>query len=194
MAGLSEVCSHVAAILFYLQARPNSEVSCIETLARWPVQSTKTIDMVRIRDMDWTTKVKPLVLPQGGVPALEGQDLVKIIHGVPKLNITPAIARLLEPFAFEIYQPPKSLPSGLETLFNDYLEGCTYEEFIVQPIDLTISIEHIKEVESATRDQDQNNIWFKYRAGRITASKFKTACRAKLEKPPLSLKKGVCYP
>lgn len=195
MAGLSEVCSHVAATLFYLEARPNSEeVSCTETLARWPVPSTKTIDMVRIRDMAWTTKAKPLVLPQGGVPALEGQELVKIIHDVQELNVTPAIARVLEPFASEMYQPPKSLPNGLETLFNEDLEGCTYEELIAQPIDLTISIEHIKEIESATREQAQNNIWFKYRAGRITASKFKTACRAKLEKPPLSLIKGVCYP
>ncbi|KAG5865962.1 hypothetical protein JTB14_012191 [Gonioctena quinquepunctata] len=41
MAGLSEVCSHVAAILFYLEARPSSEeVSCTETTARWPVPST----------------------------------------------------------------------------------------------------------------------------------------------------------
>ncbi|KAG5865961.1 hypothetical protein JTB14_012190 [Gonioctena quinquepunctata] len=93
-----------------------------------------------------------------------------------------------------MYQPPKNLPNGLETLFDDDLKGCTYNKLVAQPIDSTISVEHIKEIESATQEQAQNNIWFKYGADRITSSKFKTACRAKLEKPPLSLIKCVCYP
>jgi hypothetical protein len=39
---------------------------------------------------------------------------------------------------------------------------------------------------------DQN--WFKQRAGRITASKLKAACRTKLHKPSSSLINSICYP
>lgn len=116
MAGLSEVCSHVAAILIFLEAPPtNEEVSCTETLALWPVPSTKTVDMVRIRDMDWARKCKPVVFAKGGVPALEGEELVEMVRGFQQLNITPAVTRVFESFASEMYQPPKILPNGLET-------------------------------------------------------------------------------
>lgn len=93
-----------------------------------------------------------------------------------------------------MHQPPTLLPNGLETLFDvKYLEY-SYQQLLAESIALNMSIEEIKAIELATRDQAQNNIWFKYRAGRITASKFKAVCRANLERPSLSLLKGICYP
>lgn len=48
-------------------------------------------------------------------------------------------------------------------------------------------------VEKVTCNQSLSLTWFKQRAGRITASNFKSVCRTPIEKP-LSVIKGVCYP
>lgn len=186
MAGLSEACSHVAAILFFLEARPTStEVSCTETLSQWPIPSTKSVDMVRIRDMDWSRKTKSSVSSEVSVPPMETEEVISMVRRFEEINISSAIARVFEPFATEMHQPPKLLPNGLEALFDvKYLEY-SYQQLLAEPITLNMSIEDIKSIELDTREQAQNNIWFKYRAGRITASKFKSVCRASLERPPL---------
>ena len=49
-------------------------------------------------------------------------------------------------------------------------------------------------VEMATRDQSKSKEWYRFRAGRITASRFKAACRTSTEKPSQSLIKAICYP
>ncbi|XP_072018231.1 uncharacterized protein [Amphiura filiformis] len=37
-------------------------------------------------------------------------------------------------------------------------------------------------------------MWFRYRAGRVTASKLNTACRTNTGVPAVSLIKSLCYP
>lgn len=45
MARLGEVCSHVAAVLFLLEACPspenNDRIACTDVLAQWPVPAAK---------------------------------------------------------------------------------------------------------------------------------------------------------
>ena len=57
-----------------------------------------------------------------------------------------------------------------------------------------MSTEMTKAVESTTRDQAGSNLWFKYRAGRITASRMKAVCHSDPTKPAQSLIKLICYP
>ena len=49
-------------------------------------------------------------------------------------------------------------------------------------------------VEKAIRSQSQSKLWFKYRAGRITASRMKAVCRIDAGNPAQSLIKSICYP
>ncbi|CAL8263414.1 unnamed protein product [Arctogadus glacialis] len=53
---------------------------------------------------------------------------------------------------------------------------------------------HIAAVERETRKQAASRIWFRQRAGRITASKLKQAIRTNADKPAKSLIKAICYP
>jgi len=46
----------------------------------------------------------------------------------------------------------------------------------------------------ATRGQSAKKTWYDFRAGRITASKMKSACQTNVEKPSISQLKSVCYP
>ena len=57
-----------------------------------------------------------------------------------------------------------------------------------------LTADQAKAVESKTRDQAKSRIWFRMRAGRITASKFKSACCTDPANPSKSLIMSVCYP
>lgn len=60
--------------------------------------------------------------------------------------------------------------------------------------ELSVTEEEVKNCELDTRTQANCKQWFRLRAGRITASKIKAACRTSLDKPSLSLVKDICYP
>ena len=57
-----------------------------------------------------------------------------------------------------------------------------------------ISEKQWKMSEMMTRDQSNCRLWFRLRAGRITASRFKSACSPDPASPSLSLIMGICHP
>ena len=57
-----------------------------------------------------------------------------------------------------------------------------------------VSVEQAKEVELATQTQSKSKLWYRFRAGRITASKAKSACNTDLSKTSQSLVKAIGYP
>ena len=62
MAGLGEVCSHVGALLFYVEAMRCSQ-SCTETSCSWNVPpSIQNIQYAKIVDIDFTVP-KPIIKP-----------------------------------------------------------------------------------------------------------------------------------
>ena len=71
-----------------------------------------------------------------------------------------------------------------------------YLELLVKCESVTIDItrEMAEKVEQATRSQSHSKLWFKYRAGRITASRMKAVCHTDLGNPAQSLIKTICYP
>ena len=73
--------------------------------------------------------------------------------------------------------------------YDDLLKKC---ESIFE--NLTITQEQAKNVEVATRAQALSKVWFRYRTGRITASRFKAAAHTDPLQPSKSLIKAVCYP
>ena len=57
-----------------------------------------------------------------------------------------------------------------------------------------ITPQQIIMVEQETRKQSKSKLWYKQRAGRITASKLKDITRTSLENPSRHLIKSICYP
>lgn len=196
MAGLGEVCSHVAAILFYLHfgtSNFNEPVACTSQLAQWPIPPLKNVEMAEIRSMDFVRNREKKI----NVPTMSMQEMAEMLEQFQKTGITSASALLMEPLASKIQkEQPTDLPISLECLFQEKYLEYTYDDLLMisDSIDISITEEQIMEVEKFTRGQSLNVIWFKQRSGRITASKFKATCRTSVEKPSLSLIKGICYP
>ena len=59
---------------------------------------------------------------------------------------------------------------------------------------IDITNEMAATIEKATKEQSGSNVWFRYRAGRVTASKMKAICHTDCANPAQSLIKGICYP
>lgn len=196
MAGLSEVCSHAAAILFYLHARPNKcdePVACTSQLAQWPIPPLKNVEMVEVRSMDFVRKKEKKV----NVPPMLKEEMVDMLEQFQQIGVTSASARIMEPLASKIEKElPTDLPTSLSCLFRDIYLDYSYDNLldIGNKINISVSEEKILKVEKATRHQSMNVTWFNQRSGRITASKFKAVCRTSVKKPSLSLIKGICYP
>ena len=61
-------------------------------------------------------------------------------------------------------------------------------------LDVSVSAEQVRFVLSQTKQQATNPLWFKMRAGRVTASNFHAACHTAKQKPSISLFKRTCTP
>ena len=58
-------------------------------------------------------------------------------------------------------------------------------------IDISMTQENMTAVEMETKGQSKSNLWFTYRAGRITASRMKSACHTGPSHPSQSLIKAI---
>ena len=52
----------------------------------------------------------------------------------------------------------------------------------------------VLDIEVSTHEQAHSKAWFRFRAGRVTASRFKAAVHTDLSQPSRSLIKSICYP
>jgi len=90
----------------------------------------------------------------------------------------------------------KDFPIPLISLKETKFVKMDYHKLLAacQSVSLCVTQTMADSVEEATRDQSKSRLWFKYRAGRITASRMKAVCHTNADKPSQSLIKTICYP
>ena len=216
MAGLGEVCTHIAALLFYLEAlhRIEEVETCTQQQCEWIIPSAlKTVEYLSIKDIDFTSaQGKKRKLDE----LLEGNELTKempvsksspvptddemklFFRNLSCCGTKPAILSLIPDYANE-YVPKISLPNFPQPLTSlqkpDYLKLNYYDLLnVCENVSIKITEDMAKAVELETRQQSKTNLWFKYRAGRVTASRMKAVCHTDSTNPSQSLVKSICYP
>ena len=97
-------------------------------------------------------------------------------------------------FSPKVAQP--SYPKPLSHLFCEKYLTYNYLDLLTMcdQTKITLSVEMAAAVEVETRNQSKSSLWFTYRAGRITASKMKSACHTDPSNPSQSLIKTIAYP
>ena len=80
-------------------------------------------------------------------------------------------------------------PKPFSKLFDEKYLTYSYLDLLAvcDQIEITMTEEMATSIEVETRAQSDSNLCFIYRAGRITASKMKSACRTDSSNPPQSL-------
>ena len=230
MAGLGEVCTHVGAVLFYLetQTRVSGVSQCTQEKCSWVVPSfQKEIPYTPISDIDFTSaKGKMKAIHQalhssrhgiGSRQSTSHGTTSQVHHPSPSkprstMNMTgfyselsqcgykPAILSIVKEHAhlFQLESKTTAYPKPLQSLYDPNFLQLGYSDLLSAcdkiATELHITEDMVAAVENTTIEQSKSKVWFKYRAGRITASKMKSVCRTNPVKPSQSLIKTICYP
>jgi len=93
----------------------------------------------------------------------------------------------------EIDNVPKPLQ---DSLFKEKCIQLDYIELLqqCQQISFEVTPDECQAIGTLTRKQSQSKVWYQQRAGHITASNLKSACKTNTAKPAKSLVKSICYP
>lgn len=220
MAGLCEVCTHVAAILFYLEtsARLHGKTTCTQEQCQWVIPSyQKDIPYAPVRELDFTsakgkrdrinaalsdplpTKLKRVrKSPSVGITPPDDTKIEQFYRTLSKCGTKPAVLSVVLPYAKD-YEPKSScpiFPKPLPELYEEKYLKMNYMELLnaSDTTEITITAEMAVAVEKATTNQSSSKLWFKYRAGRVTASRMKAVCHTDPANPAQSLIKSICYP
>ncbi|KAK6176048.1 hypothetical protein SNE40_014409 [Patella caerulea] len=220
MAGLGEACTHVAALLFSIEAtvKLRDSKTVTEEKSYWLLPgSVKGVTYKQCREIDFTSaktmkKKMDTMLDRNcsSVLSTPSHNIKKIIPEPTEEELStffkslhaseskPAILSLISPYAEEFVPKPvtEEFPVVLTELRNESCVYMNYNELFKKCQDIKISVteEQARSVEIATREQAHSKLWYRFRAGRITASKMKNACCTDPTLPAQSLIKSICYP
>ena len=218
MAGLGEACSHVAAILFTLEANAQARksLSCTSMPCSWLPPSFRSVAFAAISDIDFSDPERRMKAScsepcsRTSSTTTTTTDSQKLAPTKSELDgffkklsdtETKSVILSLVPEYSDDYVP--SYKSGtLPRPLTDYCEEkyltLNYPELLnaceIFFESLSVSPEQVKEVELKTREQSGSKVWFQQRAGRITASRLKSSVCTDITQPSKSLIRGICYP
>ena len=114
-------------------------------------------------------------------------ELRSFFDKISRCKSKPAILSLIPEYQ-DRYISKSSLPSFpvcLHDLYDQSLALANYPDLVQksESVHVEVTEEMVRNVEEATRKQSKSRLWFHYRAGRVTASKMKQACRTSEEMP-----------
>ena len=196
MAGLAETCSHVAAILHWLETavRIRDNTSCTSKPNSWlppsiptPCQQVPNVTMEELEQIASKRKQNTGNIPTSGLSWTEvarhtptQQELDDFYMDLSKnTGRKPAILSLIPQHSDSFIQSSEHLPHILQSLYEpDYLH-LDYLQLLAKVKDVCrqpVTEAQVSHLEQLTRGQAKNRQWFRYRAGRITASQLYQVC------------------
>lgn len=215
MAGNGEACSHVAALLFYMQyvARARQDRSCTDTDNSWLPPHIRKIHARPVSEMDFASsamKKRQLEADMNTsstvkldtrqtAPAPTEEEWTCFLSSLIKAGHRPVVASTHPAFSDGFVPAVRSCKGAdLRRLYDRSLELSNHQSVVSYCDDLysnvTITTEAVKSIEARTRRQAMSTQWFEYRAGRVTASTLYDVCHTSTDTPSLSLIKRICYP
>ena len=221
MAGLGECCTHVGATLFAIDAtvRREKAKTVTQEASYWMLPgSIDKVPFSRIEDIDFTSARRlkrkldctlsntPLMPKQRqklpDIPEPSDNEIELQYQLLWQTGTRPGILSIVDKYADE-YVPKfdsNKLPWLSSDLRNERCLNMTrslIDEMCILLFDsnvFTVSSEQSDRVEVETREQSNSKQWYRFRAGRITASNMKKVCVTNIEKPAMSTIKTICYP
>ena len=214
MAGLGEACSHIAAVLFTLEANTtvNKNTSCTSQPCSWLPLTFQNVSYSELSNIDSstpqakrkktnscnTTPCRPSVCKQKlGVNTPTEKELDTFFENLSKvgkpviLSITPKFSESFVPMCVK-----GMVPEPLTDLYDQSIWSYHIHNF---SISVKLSLKTIplllkwqKNIEKHTQSQSQSKLWFQQRAGRVTASKLKAAVCTDMSQPSINVINKIC--
>lgn len=201
MAGLGEACSHIGAVLCYINAVSQFNIGQTSTdtkNARIPPY-IRNVPCTPI-DLE-SASTKKRLLDSGSQYATEKKerlvDTPTEEEDVSSAEPRAAVLPLTEGDSSGIVPATVRYPSAeLGGLARDRPEEWDKVMEECHEFSASFAVEEsvCRAVEAETRAQAKSDTWFAFRAGRVTASNARAACRTSPTQPAVSLIKKMCYP
>ena len=179
MAGLSESCSHIGAVLFYNEyaTRIRDSKTCTEEKAYWLLPGYHSVEYKEVCDIDFSaaktlkknldakivnytdTENAPVTqkscFEKYATPT--SNELNSFFNKLSKCGTKPAILSIVPGYCNE-YAPQlltKSYPKSLSDLYDSKLACLNYKELVdyCQNVNITMTAEQQSNVEVTTRKQ-----------------------------------------
>ena len=225
-AGQGETCTHVASLLFYLEAFARiqgTSTTCTQESCHWIIPSyLKEVEYLPIKDINFASALGMKKTLDEQIQSLgESQeernvsqsdsdadekskkvgtrsseaDLSLLFKNLSVAGSKPGLLSVVPAHSDQLV-PSADLPQSFTSLKNSKYTKMKYHELSkeCESVTLTITEKMAEHVEAASRDQSNSKLWYKFRAGRITASRMKSVCHTNIANPSQSLIKGICYP
>ncbi|KAK2555743.1 hypothetical protein P5673_022310 [Acropora cervicornis] len=173
-AGLGETCSHVASVLFYIEAwtRINGKMACTQVKCAWLLPTyVNEVPYARARDINFKSAKK----------LKEEMDL-KIDAVGDNQSEPPAPARNIKTSNMSVRPLDEDEMNAQLKKLNDLT------------VNLDLNDSELCAIEADTRKQFKGNLFFRHRAGRIGASVSWAVAHSNPMQPSQSLIKSLCYP
>ena len=219
MAGLAETCSHVGAVLHWVETavRIRNDTPCTSKDNKWLMPSpVKDIPYLELRDIDFTTpkchsqaltsthastagtSTSPGFAKTKGFPTPSDTEQQEFFRQIAQeKEKSPIVLSVTEPYSNHFVLSRDHLPKLLQGLFKPAYLGTDLAELLKlaeSHLDDEATPEMVDHLAQLTHNQAKSREWFKYRAGRITASRFRRVLHTDCYRPSLSLLKSICYP
>lgn len=220
MAGLGEACSHVGALLFYVDAavKIKNSKTVTEEPAYWKLPSgLQKVQYKPVKDLNFQSakamkksldsnitagstprRIGGMVLPD--VPPPTEGEIATFLRKLHSSKTASAILAVKEEFSSS-YVPKctePAFPPLMSELYDEACETLSKNDCLSKCEEIFASMSVTKEqcelTEIETRNQSTNKTWHYLRTGRITASRMKSVRVTSLENPSKSLVNSICYP
>ena len=204
----------------YLEAvyRIQGKETCTQQACKWILPSfSKNVEYLPIADIDFTSASNKKRKLDSVIDSTDASSSMKVNHvdvrsknlpsyeemncfyeRLSKSKSKPAILSLVDPYS-DNYVPSSSLPEcpfPLTALHKPEYENLSYSELleVCEGVEVSITESESIAIQKITVSQFKSKSWFRYRAGRITASRIKAVCHTNPSHPSQSLIKSICYP
>ena len=193
MAGLAETCSHVAAILYWLETavRLREETTCTSKPNSWlppsmPVACHK-VPYVTMEELEQITSRKELSESSSGPGSTDiadqtpcQEELEELYMDISKVaGRKPAILTLIPQYSDRFIKSSDHLPPLLQGLYDPQNLSLNFYQLVEKYNNVcknSVTESQVEHLEEITRGQSKNRQWFRYRTGRITASQLYQVC------------------
>ena len=210
---MGETCSHVAAILYKIEAAVRhgmtGKAAPTDQPCLWNQNFTKNISGALVAEIDiYTDKAKAKLKTNTEPSAAIALPLEHFESFLNELNEVAPKTVCLSLFAdhqknFIHVSKPKpgtrvmKLPASFRSFFSETNSSLDSEQYKVLKNNTIKAIQECSNeayayVEEASRNQAQSFAWFEQRAGRITGSTFYSVVHSSIENPSKSLVTKLC--
>ena len=177
--------------------RMAKEVSCTSRPNEWIVPRVTKIPYQMLKNIDFQSRELEDTNSTIAVAEPTEEERRTFFEVISKGSQQPMVLALAQPYSDSFVQAKENVPTSFQSLYKPEHFSRSYEELLTLVLDLpreVVTPSMAANVEVLTRHQSKSQEWFRFRAGRITASRYRQVLHTSIQKPSFSLLKAVCYP